>query len=195
MEQRSVIFANGKEERDIDSIVFCTGYEYEYPFLSRLPGFEGGNGGGNVSTYLHIFHIDFPSLTFALLPLRVVAFPFAETQAAVIARVWSERLQLPSHDKRVEWLKERERLSGPGKEFHKLSFPADADYMNEMYQWCLSAQGETEKPYLRPPFWGLREKWLRETIHHIRLATEARGDKRFTVTSAADVGFHLDPLQ
>lgn len=33
---RSVRFANGEVEADIDAVVFCTGYFYSYPFLATL---------------------------------------------------------------------------------------------------------------------------------------------------------------
>ncbi|EJP61801.1 flavin dependent monooxygenase [Beauveria bassiana ARSEF 2860] len=46
----------------------------------------------------HIFHVGHPNLAFVMLHLRVVAFPFAESQVAVIARVWSGRLRLPPYE-------------------------------------------------------------------------------------------------
>lgn len=186
---RSVIFANGKEESEVDYVIFCTGYDYDYPFLSSLSGFQGDDADGNTNTYQHIFHVDFPSLAFVMLPLRVVAFPFAETQSAVIARVWSGRLSLPTVQAMVDWVKQNKERRGSGKAFHKLSYPADAQYMTDMYHWCQHAKDEESGMYLAPPVWGEREKWLRRMLHDIRRATEARGEERFAVKTVADAGF------
>lgn len=189
-DKRSVLFANGHEESAVDSIIFCTGFDYEYPFLSGVRGFGPGHSNGNTLTYKHIFHLDHPSLAFVMLPLRVVAFPFAETQAAVIARVWSGRLRLPPHEEMANRVETNKKSRGEDKSFHKLSYPADAEYMNEMCRWCASAEGETES-HIQPPFWGRREKWLRRSLHDIRRATEARGGDRFMVKSVRDVRFEF----
>lgn len=174
----------------MDCIVFCTGYDYENTFLSGVRGFGPGRADGNTLTYQHIFHVDHPSLAVVMLPLRVVAFPFAETQAAVIARVWSGRLCLPPHEEMASWVETNKKIRGEVKGFHKLSYPADAEYPNEMYRWCMSAEGETES-HIQPPFWGPREKWLRRTPHDIRRATEARGEDRFMVKSVMDAVFEF----
>ncbi|KAM0743509.1 hypothetical protein ACQRIT_001768 [Beauveria bassiana] len=99
----------------------------------------------------HIFHVDHPNLAFVMLHLRVVAFPFAESQAAVIARVWSGRLRLPPYEEMANWVEINKKSRGEDNGFHKLSYPADAECMNAMYRWCMSAEGETES-HLRPPF-------------------------------------------
>lgn len=189
-EDKTVLFADNTMESGIDYVLFCTGYEYEYPFLSSLPGFELGGGEGNTKTYQYIFHIDFVTLSFITMPLRVVAFPFAETQAAVVARVWSGRLSLPSYQDMEMWVNKTTEIRGPGKAFHKLSYPADADYINEMYDWCQQARAENAEKFLAPPIWGERERWLRRTSHDIRRATEAHGKERFAIKSIEDAGFH-----
>jgi hypothetical protein len=188
-ENQSVMFANGKEEKNVDKVVFCTGYNFEYPFLSGLPEFEGGKGDGNTETYQHVFYTPNPTLAFVLLPLRVVAFPFAESQAAAIARVWSGRLHLPSDSEMNDWVQQNRKRRGSGKGYHKLSYPADADYMNEMHDWCGMAQGESEGNGMPAPFWGNMDRWLRKNVHDIRRATEDKGEGRFDVKRVEDVGF------
>ncbi|KAI1132327.1 hypothetical protein F5Y10DRAFT_294077 [Nemania abortiva] len=188
-EDRSVLFSNGVEELGIDNVLLCTGYEYEYPFLSSLPGFENGRGDGNDQTYQHIFYMNNARLSFITAPLRVVAFPFAETQAAVVARVWSGRLSLPSNEDMVSWVERTKKLKGSGKDFHKMSYPDDADYMDEMYNWCQQAKSKQTGKSLAAPSWGKRERWLRGILHDIRRATEARGEERFLVKTVEDAGF------
>lgn len=85
VEDRAIRFSNGRLEKHIDFVVFCTGYSYSYPFLSSLPAFP--DGFGNQDTWKHVFYNTRPTLAFVLLPLRVNAFPFSESQSAIIARI------------------------------------------------------------------------------------------------------------
>ncbi|KAH8707673.1 Flavin-containing monooxygenase FMO GS-OX-like 3 [Beauveria bassiana] len=48
--RRSVLFANEHEESSVDCIIFWTGYDYEYPFLSGVRGFGPGRSDGNTLT-------------------------------------------------------------------------------------------------------------------------------------------------
>ncbi|KAK0124728.1 hypothetical protein ONS96_008611 [Cadophora gregata f. sp. sojae] len=139
---KTVLFANGGEEENVDNIIFCTGYDYDYPFLKSISGFEQEHKEDNTQTFQHVFYLQNPTLAFVLLPLRVVAFPFAESQAAVIARIWAGRMTLPPLAAMKDWVQNKKAMRGTGKAFHKLSYPADADYMSEMRAWCDHASGE-----------------------------------------------------
>ena len=189
VKDRSVLFANGHVEDSIDAVVFCTGYTYSYPFLSAYPDFA--NGSSQQDTYKHIFFNPRPTLAFALLPLRVVAFPFSESQAAIIARIWSNRLELPSRKERDAWTADVHEKRGDGKSFHKFSYPTDADYMNEFHDWCLEAK---KKSNLNndglgklPPRWGDKER-----CHEIRAEVESRGKVRHQLTHLSEVGFDYE---
>jgi hypothetical protein len=76
----------------------------------------------------------FPSSTSKIIP-----FPLAETQCAAIARVWSGRLSLPSKKEMRDWEKEIIRDRGDGRSFHVLKFPLDAETLNGLERWVLSA--------------------------------------------------------
>ena len=120
--------------------------------------------------YKHFLHINYPTLAFPLLNLKVVPFPLAENQAAVIARLWSGRLDLPSRESMRRWERdEEERLleahrlrpapdaviggsiasnkhnpevAKPKYEggFHTLVYPEDAAQINTLYGWAASAR-------------------------------------------------------
>jgi len=120
--------------------------------------------------YKHFIHIDYPTLAFPVLNLKVVPFPLAENQAAVIARLWSGRLDLPSRDEMHTWeINEEQRLleahrmrpapdtatgdsvaSGEPESsvakstyeagFHTLIYPEDAAQINSLYQWAAAAR-------------------------------------------------------
>ncbi|KAI9753222.1 MAG: hypothetical protein M1815_006287 [Lichina confinis] len=55
-----------------------------------------------VLRYLQDYARD-PTLAFVALPQRIIPFPFAECQAAIIARVWANRLKLPSLAEMNDW--------------------------------------------------------------------------------------------
>lgn len=164
---RTVVFANGREEENVDNIIFCIGYDYDYLFLRSVPGFEQGTKDGNTLTFQHIFYLHDPTLAFVFLPLRAVAFPFVESQAVVIARIWAGRMTLPSFGVMDDWIREKKATKGTGRAFHKLSYPADVDYMSKMYALCSQANGEGCVGKT-PPFWSEEERWLRQKIHAIK---------------------------
>jgi hypothetical protein len=71
-----------------DSIVYCTGYRYKFPFLEQHPATVGLSGQQYVpGLYQHMFLPEFAeSLAFVGLPWKVVPFPQFELQAKLVAR-------------------------------------------------------------------------------------------------------------
>ncbi|KAL8898414.1 MAG: hypothetical protein Q9207_006709 [Kuettlingeria erythrocarpa] len=194
VEDRAIRFSDGRLETNVDHVVFCTGYSYSYPFLSSLPAFS--DGFGNQDAWQHIFYIPRPTLAFVLLPLRVNAFPFSESQSALIARIWSNRLILPDKRRMEEWMTRRVAERGSGKSFHKFGYPADADYMDEMLGLCMQA---TRKEGLvnsglgkLPPNWGEKERWTRQRIHELRKAVQDKGEDRHEVKTLEHIGFDFE---
>jgi cation diffusion facilitator CzcD-associated flavoprotein CzcO len=120
---RAVRLKDGSIENDIDAVIFCTGYFYSYPFLSghNLP--IVGDGLRVRGTFEHLFHSTYPTLVFPVINLKVIPFPLAEHQAAVVARVWSGRLSLPSREKMQAWETSAVEHKGNGKYFHLQKFP------------------------------------------------------------------------
>lgn len=187
VERRALRFANGRLEEEIDAVVFCTGYLYSYPFLSSMEPPLISDGARTQHVYKQIFYNRHPTLAFVGLPQKIIPFPLFESQAAVIARVWADRLQLPCLEEMKAWEQETIRERGDGKSFHVLGFPLDADYINEMHEWSLQAQpngmGKT------PPLSGERERWIRERIPLIKRAFVEKGDERFKITKIENLGF------
>ena len=48
-------------------------------------------------------HIRHPTLAFAGLPVKVIPFPLAEAQAALLARVWANEVALPPAAAMAAW--------------------------------------------------------------------------------------------
>ncbi|KAJ9639988.1 monooxygenase [Coniosporium tulheliwenetii] len=115
---RAVEFEDGRVERDIDAVVFCTGYLYSLPFLEGLDPPLITDGERVEQVYQHLFYIPRPTLSLLVLPQRIIPFPVAEIQAAVVARVYSNTIALPSVKEMRDW----ERKGKDGEEVGEWEF-------------------------------------------------------------------------
>ncbi|PSN74508.1 flavin-containing monooxygenase [Corynespora cassiicola Philippines] len=195
-EKRGVVFEDGTTEHEIDAIVFATGYFYSLPFLENVKPELIGDGSHVQHTYKHLFYAPRPTLSFLVLNQRVIPFPVAEAQSAVLARVYSGRLSLPNLSEMVKWEEETIVENGNGRSFHVLPFPKDGNYINELASWSSTASPqdglENDGHGKRPPVWGEWEFWCRENFPAIRGAFGKRGDERFGITKLEELGFNFE---
>lgn len=196
---RGVIFEDGTEEHDIDAIVFATGYFYSLPFLQDVKPELITTGERVNNTYQHLFYAPRPTLSFLALNQRVIPFPIAEAQSAVLARVYSGRLSLPPLSDMRKWERVIEEEMGAGRNFHLLPFPKDANYINAMSRWALSAENkeglENEGKGKIPPIWGEWQYWCRENFPKIRQAFGKMGEKRREIRDVKELGFDFEEYQ
>lgn len=189
---RGVRFADGTVETRIDAILYCTGYFYSYPFLDSLDPPLITTGERVENLYQHMFYRPNPSLAFLVLNQKVIPFPLAEVQSAVIARVFSGRLALPDQEAMKSWEDSVVAEMGNGKSFHVLKFPKDADYINTLHDWALSVDGEGKTVGKAPPYWGEKEYWTRERFPAIKKAFQDWGEERQTQRTLEDVGYSFE---
>ncbi|KAL1989296.1 hypothetical protein VTN96DRAFT_58 [Rasamsonia emersonii] len=193
---RGVRFADGSIEDKIDAILFCTGYFYAYPFLSSLEPPVVRDGSRVLNIYQQMFYIEHPTLVFPVLPQRVTPFPLAENQAAVFARVWAGRLDLPSKAEMKAWEDSVVAQKGPGKSFHLLPYPLDAEYLNFLYDWAETARPrpglDNDGRGKRGVRWGWKEKWIRAHFPEIKKAFSSKGDERHSIRTIEQLGFDPD---
>lgn len=188
-EDRSVHFADGTVEADVDAILYCTGYFYSFPFFNSLDPPLVSDGTHVENLYQHLLYRPHPTLALPTLNQKIIPFPIAEAQSAVIARLWSDRLALPSEAEMEAWEEQKLKDTGGGRDFHVLKFPKDADYINELYRWSMSAEGHGGKD---PPFWDEKAYWMRERFPAIKKAFQDLGEGRHEVRSLEEVGFSFD---
>ncbi|KAF2741120.1 putative flavin dependent monooxygenase [Polyplosphaeria fusca] len=190
-DQRGVRFTNGHTETDIDDIIFCTGYQYSFPFLQTLDPPPVTDGQRTRCTYEHIFYYPAPTLAFLTLPQRIVPFPVAEAQAGYVARVFSGRCTLPPASAMAAWEARRVEEKGDGKAFHNLAFPADVEYINRLCEYSMEASVVEGKGKGKvPPYWDEEKRWVRERFPAIKQAVLALGEeKRGGVKRLEDLGF------
>lgn len=93
---KSVIIDKVREE-NVDSIVLCTGYLYQFPFLH--PSCHVVIEKGRVKPiYKHIIHTEFPSLFFIGLCTRHCSFPQYDAQIRFAAAALKGTMKLPSRE-------------------------------------------------------------------------------------------------
>lgn len=196
IKERAVRFVNGRVEKDVDAIVFCTGYFYSFPFLSSLDPPLISDGTRTQHLYKHMFYIHHPTLVFIALNQKIIPFPLSEGQGAVIARVWANRLALPSKASMQQWEDNVIEQRGAGNRFHTLMFPLDVDYINELHEW---SQQATRKDGLEndgsgkiPPRWGEKSRWARERFPAMKKAFANRGEGRHDVKIMEELGFDFE---
>ncbi|TVY84717.1 Thiol-specific monooxygenase [Lachnellula suecica] len=184
VEERGVRFEDGRIEKDIDAIVYATGYFYSYPFLKSLDPRVLKNGRRVMGLYQHIFSIDHRTLAFMALPQKVNPFPISEVQAAALSKVWSNRLDLPTKEEMITWEKKRAVEAGDGTGFHKMGFPADAEYLNYLHDLVKPCGFKKE-----PTYWDAELLWFRKIYVDIRKKFIEEGGVAKTVE---ELGFRYD---
>ena len=194
--ERGAKFEDGSIERNLDAIIFCTGYAYSFPFLASNDPIVKDEGIRALPLYQYLFHLQYPTLAFIETPEMIVPFPLAECQAAVIARVWSGRLTLPSLHEMQDWRESVIRERGAGRGFHALKPPLDLEYMKEMYNWSRKAEEiatcEIVARGKMPKLWDERACWERMMAAKMKKAFIARGEDRSNVMKYEELGFRFD---
>jgi hypothetical protein len=73
---------------DVDVIIFCSGYDYKFPFINQKSNIdlEAVPGERRISPlFEHLWHAQYPNIAFIGLQHSVVPFPFFELQAEAFA--------------------------------------------------------------------------------------------------------------
>jgi cation diffusion facilitator CzcD-associated flavoprotein CzcO len=177
VDERGVRFQDGRVEKDLDAVVFATGYLFSYPFLSLKPQLvkEGRRVHG---LYQELFYIDHPTLVFPGLPIKVVPFSVCETQAAIISRTWANQLPLPSTEEMHQW--EEAEAGKRGASFHVWPKGGDAEFVNSVHDKLRGGVGKV------PPRWDDELIWERQVYSDAKLKFEIEGR---TAKSLAELGF------
>ncbi|KAJ8673103.1 hypothetical protein QAD02_004364 [Eretmocerus hayati] len=107
------IFRDGSSAQ-IDVLIYCTGYEFEYPFLSSKIKLQTTDNHVE-PIYKNLIHMDWPNLFFMGLPAIVVPFPMFHIQAQYILGIIEGRIKLPSPERmREEYEQEKKSLLEKG---------------------------------------------------------------------------------
>ncbi|EOO01489.1 putative thiol-specific monooxygenase protein [Phaeoacremonium minimum UCRPA7] len=184
LDERGVKFEGGRVEKDIDAIIYATGYLFAFQFLPNLDPPLVTDGRRVYGLYKHFIHIDHPTIVFPGLPYKVVPFPFSEGQAAVFAKVWSNSLALPTAEAMKKWEEEEAERKQPA--FHVFPKGGDSEYLKEMHAWAMQATTKGKEP----PVWNDYQIWQREIYFEAKLKFEMDGRR---AKSLEELGFRFEP--
>lgn len=79
-EGRTVYSIGGRKFENIDTLMFATGYEYDYGFLNDNVGIKLQDNGKLSNTYLHLINSLYPTMCLLAIPQRILPFPFYDIQ-------------------------------------------------------------------------------------------------------------------
>ena len=97
---RRVEFTDGVEA-DVDAILFCSGYHYDFGFLH--PDCKVDVTDGRVTPlYKHLVHTRFPSLSFIGIAIRICPFPQFSAQIQFVLAALEGSMTLPSREEMEE---------------------------------------------------------------------------------------------
>ena len=103
---------------DIDVIIYCSGYDYNFPFLNEKSNLDVKCVKGErrvAPLYEQMWHARYPNLSFVGLQHSIVPFPFFElqTQAVVATLVGKAAVPLPKLEKRISAAEADAKSGGP----------------------------------------------------------------------------------
>ncbi|KAK7584093.1 hypothetical protein V9T40_005056 [Parthenolecanium corni] len=90
----SVMFVD-KTVVEVDSIIFCTGFEFHFPFLDKSCGIEISKNLIVRPLYKRFINILHPTMCFIGLVIKTVVFPLVDLQAKVFMKHLSGQIDLP----------------------------------------------------------------------------------------------------
>ena len=188
IKDRAVKFENGRVEKNIDAIIYSTGYLYAYPFFKSLDPPLVTTGRRVRGLYQQLFNINHPTLAFTALSQKIIPFPVSEAQGAAIAKVWAGKLDLPSTEEMELWEQKRVEELGDGTAFHVLGYPKDAEYINNLHNWAKTAEGGFTNSK-EPTYWNKEQLSVRENYVEVRKKFVETGG---TAKTMADLGFEYE---
>ncbi|GJN10530.1 hypothetical protein PR202_ga28629 [Eleusine coracana subsp. coracana] len=146
-EDGTVVFADGSHLA-ADAIIYCTGYDYSFPFLDIGGAVTVDDDGGRVGPlFEHTFSPALaPELSFVGVPKKVVVPWFYELQARWVAQVLSGRRSLPPAEEMMRSVEEDRRAQEAAGVSNRLS------HVLEDFE-CCEEFGEKHCAFPRLPEW------------------------------------------
>jgi len=120
--KNTFILRDGSEV-EADAILYCTGYEYSFPFLSASCKVSVKDN--TVSPlYKHLIHCYYPTLAFIGIPYQVCPFPFFDVQVRYFLSALQGNFRVPRDPELIEQANDvlavmEEKEERPMRYFHK----------------------------------------------------------------------------
>lgn len=160
-------FAGGIQAGPVDHFMYCTGYEYEFPFLDESVVNVVENRVHDL--YLDILPPAHPTLAFIGIPYLIVPFPLFARQARWFGKFLLGQIGLPEDPH--AWINAKATALGdePARHYHRLG-EHQAAYMDDLASqcgddplpdWFHALTAEAQQSRLADPA-GFRDKPMRQ---------------------------------
>jgi thioredoxin reductase len=113
-------FEDGTSE-EVDDVLFCTGYNYSFPFLSGACGVKVEDNYVH-PLYKQIISVENPTLAFIGVPFIVCPFPLFDIQVRLFLAILNGHFKLPSKQEMLSELDQelRKKTGAPVRKYHLL---------------------------------------------------------------------------
>lgn len=128
VDSRAIHLTNGHVIRDVDEIIFATGYKFHYPFLDETSGVKVIDDVYVDGLYKHLISIKEPTMAFFSIPFILLPFPIFHQQVAFYVALLKGKYKLPSKEEMIRDTKSdleyrMNQLSLPLKYCHRMGGP------------------------------------------------------------------------
>lgn len=179
-----------------DAVIFCTGYQYSFPFLPQYHADSDRftpdlqplilRGDHVLHLYRDVFYIPDPTLAFIGISVNTSAFSFFEYQAISVARVFAGTARLPAQPQQRQALDAVVGKKGPGKFRHFLGQQGEREYVRDTVTWLNRDAAWSGAPLVE----GHTEAWLRESD---QIAVKIAAKYGAEASSLGDLSGNADP--
>ena len=135
----SIVFDDNCRLRPkVDTIIFCSGYDYNFPFINERSNLELSAIPGErrvTPLYEQLWHARYPNVAFIGIPHSILPFPLFELQAEAVWAQWTNRkqFQLPPVEERLE-AAAKDAVSGGAKSNGRIQ---DTHYLGSaQWEYC-----------------------------------------------------------
>lgn len=167
----TIHLVDGTELRDVDVVIYCTGYLYSLPMFPKEVGLIGSDGSYVHHLYQQTFYTEDPTLTFLGLMKQVVPFPTFQNQAILVAKIWAQKLTLPPvEEMRKEEFERLEEIGFDGTKYHSFKFPADVELAERCRLWIEEDKSEGCEKSMKPWRWTEDKFEVRKNSKELKIA-------------------------
>ncbi|XP_052756556.1 senecionine N-oxygenase-like isoform X2 [Galleria mellonella] len=131
--ETGAFFVDGTFE-EFDDVIYCTGYEYDYPFLDKSCGLEMAKQ-SVAPLYKYMVNINQPTMVIMGLVVRACLVVALDAQARYATALIKGNFTLPSHeDMTLDWQQRLNALLSQGKPLSHIHFLGEKedDYYAEL---------------------------------------------------------------
>ncbi|KAL1513031.1 hypothetical protein ABEB36_002514 [Hypothenemus hampei] len=129
-QKNKVLFVDDSD-LEVDNIIYCTGYQYCYPFLSDDCGITVENNWVKY-LYKHVVNIEHPTMAFIGITFKVCPFPTFDIQVRFFLEFLKNSNKLTKDDMLMDIFKDVQTKKVPEHLVHKIGVSLHESYFSDL---------------------------------------------------------------